>query len=408
MIRCEQVWLQFRRRMRQTLKSAALGLFNKDAESVDFWGLRDISFEVRKGEIMGVVGVNGSGKTTLLRILCGVLRPDRGRMAVDGRICPLLEVGTGFEPELSGRDNVFLNGAVLGIKKTDLQKCFDSIVDFAELDEFIDTPLKHYSSGMKMRLGFSIAIHGAPDVLLVDEALSVGDLAFQAKCLDAIARLKERGITTLFVSHTMDTVKHLCSSAIWLHQGEIRALGDVTTVVNGYLKESDQREKAQMERHWNQIRTTIDPRQKPLVVSVDTVRFLDKDRNPTIRFDPLDPLIAEIGYTAREKIKNPIFGIAIHRADGVHICGPNTRECEYEMECIEGRGVVEFSIRSLKLLSGVYLLTVGVFDADHVHAYDYRDRAFRFEVEYTPLKGQRGLVLMEYGWNLRPEGNLES
>ncbi len=387
-------------RLRQALKNTALQIFNKGTEAVDFWGLRDISFSVGKGEVMGVVGVNGSGKTSLLKVLGGVLRPDRGSVHLGGHVCPLLEVGTGFEKQLSGRDNIFLNGAVLGIKKSDLKARYNQIVEFAELENFIDTPLKHYSTGMRMRLGFAIAMHGNPEILLVDEVLAVGDLAFQKKCIDAINQLRGRGMTILFVSHTMDTIKHLCTSALWLHEGESKAQGDVDSVVEAYLKETDRREKEQMEKKWEPVsqQTSID---QP-VVCIHNVKFLDKNRKPVLYYRPFEEMIAAIHFTAQEKISRPIIGVAIHRADGVHICGPNTGECEYPLDCIEGDGMMEFRIPSLTLLSGIYYMTVGVFDTAHIHSYHYRDRAYRFEVEYTSIKGHRGLVAMVYEWNFIP------
>lgn len=399
MIKCRDVWVQYHREVRRTLKGATLEFFKSKKESTPFWGLREISFEVRKGEILGVVGVNGSGKTTLLKVLSRVLEPDRGQVQVNGRVCPLLELGTGFEPELSGAENVYLNAAILGIKKRDIQKRFQSIVEFAELQDFIDTPMKHYSSGMKMRLGFAVAIHGDPEVLLIDEGLAVGDLAFQKKCIDAILELKNKGITIVYVSHTMDSIKHLCNSAIWLHNGQMQAAGDVSTVVDGYLEASDKKEKQQMEDKWEKVQTVIDPEQKPRDVEVKEVAFLDGNRRPTNLYNPFDKMIVEIHFLARSKISNPIFGIAIHRLDGIHICGPNTRECEYPLDYIEGEGTVEFCIPSLRLLSGIYLFTVGIFDSAHIHSYDYKDRAFRFEVKRNNLKGHRGLVAMEYQWS---------
>ena len=401
MIQCRQVWVQYRRnvRLRHLLKKAALRLFNDEMETVDFWGLKNVSFEVGKGEVMGVVGVNGSGKSTLLKVLGGVLKPDRGTVETLGRVCPLLEVGTGFAPELSGRDNIFLNGAVLGIRKNDLKTCYDKIVEYTELEDFIDSPLKHYSTGMRMRLGFAIAMHAEPDVLLVDEVLAVGDASFQKKCIDSIAALRSQGVTILFVSHAMDTVKHLCTSALWLDHGELKAQGRVDDVVEAYFKDNDRRDKERMENKSNLPASEELTLEK--IVRIDRVEFLDKDRHSIERYQPLDEMIAAIHFTANEKIADPIFGVGIHRADGVHICGPNTGECEYRLDFIDGKGVMEFRVPSLKLLSGIYYMTVGIFDASHIHAYDYRDRVFRFEIEYSAMKGHRGLVAMDYEWNLR-------
>ena len=401
MIHCQQIWVQYRKnlRLRHTLKNTALSLFKSQIQTVDFWGLKNISFDVGQGEVIGVVGVNGSGKSTLLKVLGGVLKPDRGSVKTGGRVCPLLEVGTGFEPELSGSDNIFLNGAVLGIQKKDIKARYDRIVEFAELQEFIESPLKHYSTGMRMRLGFAIAMHSEPEVLLVDEVLAVGDTSFQKKCIDSIAELRSRGVTILFVSHSMDTVKHLCTSALWLDRGEAKAQGMVDDVVAAYLKDSDRKDKEIMRS--KQDLSTSRELEPEKIARIDRVEFLDKKRKPVETYRPLEEMIIAIHFSAREKIADPIFGVGIHRADGVHVCGPNTGECEYKLDHIEGDGIMEFRIPSLKLLSGVYHITVGLFDASHIHAFDYRDRAFRFEVEYCAMKGHRGLVAMDYEWNLR-------
>ena len=392
--------MQYRRtRLRHALKNKVLRLFGNQLETVDFWGLKEVTFEIGKGEVMGVVGVNGSGKSTLLKVLGGVLKPDRGSIKTRGRICPLLEVGTGFESGLSGGDNIFLNGAVLGIRKKEIKARYNRIVEFAGLEDFIDSPLKHYSTGMKMRLGFSIAMNADPEILLVDEVLAVGDASFQKKCIDCISELRSQGVTILFVSHSLDTVKHLCTSAIWLDQGEIKKNGMVDDVVAAYLKETDRRDKELMEK--KRELPEVRQREPAKVAEIDYVEFLDKCHNPVETYHPLDEMIVAIHFNAHEKITDPIFGVGVHRADGVHIFGPNTGECEYRIDYIEGVGIMEFRIPSLRLLSGVYFMTVGLFDSSHIHAYDYRDRAFRFEVTYSAMKGHRGLVAMDYEWNIR-------
>ena len=205
----------------------------------EFWALRDLSFEVQKGEILGVIGSNGSGKSTLLRLAARTVRPTRGRIVLRGNVAPLLELGAGFHPELSGQDNVYLNGGLLGMSRATISARFKEIVEFAELERFIDTPMKHYSSGMWIRLGFSVAAHSEADVFLIDEALAVGDEAFQRKCLARINDFRQRGKTILFVSHDLGQVAQMCDRALWLRQGQAQAIGPAGEVVAAYVEASE-------------------------------------------------------------------------------------------------------------------------------------------------------------------------
>src|SRR5262249_11287874 len=203
----------------------AVNVFRRRRTSEEFWALRDVSFAVEHGRSFGVIGENGSGKSTLLKIVAGILRPTQGSVRVDGRLAALLELGSGFHPDLTGRENIFLNASVLGFSRAEIERRLDSIVEFAELERFIDTPLKHYSSGMTVRLGFAVAINTDPDILITDEVLSVGDEAFQRKCMDRIDDLMRRGKTIIFVSHGLEQVRYVCTDAIWLDHGQVRAAG---------------------------------------------------------------------------------------------------------------------------------------------------------------------------------------
>ncbi len=200
-----------------------------------FWALSDISFEIESGESVGLIGNNGSGKSTCLKLMTRILRPTRGEVSVQGRVSGLLELGAGFHPELSGRDNIYLNGALMGLSRRDIERRVDEIIAFSELERFIDAQLKFYSSGMAMRLGFAIAVSVDADILLIDEVLAVGDQAFQAKCLERIRQIKEQGVTIVLVSHDLNVVRDLCDRAIWLHQGHLAGDGVSSTVVNDYL-----------------------------------------------------------------------------------------------------------------------------------------------------------------------------
>lgn len=225
-----------------TLKSFVVNtLRGKVLGKGEFWALKDVSFKVKKGETLGLIGPNGSGKTTLLKILAGIIYPTSGSIKVNGKVSTLFELGTGFHPELTGRENIFVNGAILGLSRREIKERFDQIVEFSELGQFLEMPLKHYSSGMLVRLGFSVAIHVEPQILLVDEVFAVGDISFQQKCLKVFNDYKEKGVTIVFVSHSLGTVREYCNRAIFLEKGVIRAIGNADKVVSAYEEFSQQK-----------------------------------------------------------------------------------------------------------------------------------------------------------------------
>ncbi|MGD9048430.1 MAG: ABC transporter ATP-binding protein, partial [Anaerolineae bacterium] len=209
--------------------------FRRTSSKEELWVLRDVSFEIEPGEMVGIVGENGAGKSTLLKLISRIINPTSGQIELEGRVAALLELGAGFHPDLTGRENVFLNGSILGFSKSEMIRIFDDIVGFSELERFVDVPIKHYSSGMRMRLGFSVAIHLQPNILLVDEVLAVGDQAFQHRCLDRINEMKQQGITIILVTHNLKEVQRMCDRAIWLDDGQIRVQGDVLDVIDRYV-----------------------------------------------------------------------------------------------------------------------------------------------------------------------------
>ena len=255
----------------------------------EFWALQDISFEVKQGEVLGIIGRNGAGKSTLLKILARVTYPTVGRASINGRVGSLLEVGTGFHPELTGWENIYLNGAVLGMKKAEIKRKFDDIVEFAEIEPFLDTPVKRYSSGMYMRLAFSIAAHFEPEILIVDEVLAVGDAAFQKKCLGKMGKVANEGRTVLFVSHNMVAIQSLCSQVIWLHQGRILEQGQPTHIVSNYLRTSD---SSQTEQAWND-RTTAPGNDK---VRLRHVCVRPEAGNPSDPMTMRTPIVMEFEF----------------------------------------------------------------------------------------------------------------
>lgn len=233
-IEFKSVSKKFRKGRKLFLKQALLDVFRPNKEE-DFWALKDINFKIKKGETVGIIGSNGSGKSTILKLIAGVLVPTEGAVEVNGRVGPLIELGAGFHPELTGRENIYLNGTILGLSKKEIDEKFNKIVTFSGIEDFIDTPVKHYSSGMYMRLGFSIAVHADPDILLIDEILAVGDLHFQQKCYDKLTKFQEEGMTIILISHSLDIVKHFCKRAILLEGGRIVKRGEIEEVAKKYL-----------------------------------------------------------------------------------------------------------------------------------------------------------------------------
>jgi len=281
----------------------------RDTEASEIWALRDVSFEVRRGEVIGIIGANGAGKSTLLKILSRVIKPTVGHAQIRGRLGSLLEVGTGFHPELTGRENTFMNGAILGMRKRDILRKFDEIVAFAEIEKFIDTPVKYYSSGMYVRLAFSVAAHLEPEILLVDEVLAVGDVAFQKRCLGRMGDVARQGRTVLFVSHNMGAVALLCNSAIVLERGRIQAIGDSQQAISKYLARSS--ERAQEVYNLEEQRR-LDPVSRPEVEFL-TLEF----EGISAKLVPADAdLSVRMKVRGNEAVSNFSFYLSILAADG--------------------------------------------------------------------------------------------
>jgi lipopolysaccharide transport system ATP-binding protein len=365
--------------------------------SEDFWSLRDITFDVDAGEAVGIVGPNGAGKSTTLKLISRIISPTSGRVTVKGKVTGLLELGAGFHPDLTGRENVYLYGAIMGINRKQVEERLDDIVAFAELEQFIDVPVKHYSSGMYMRLGFSTAVHSDVDVLLVDEVLAVGDQAFQAKCFARARELHEQGVTILFVSHDLDAVIRLCSRAIWLDKGQVRSVGAADDVIADYLDQVRQdrnvqgyQEPESLERRWGSGEAII-----------TDVIFMGEDGSERRIFRTGEPFLARIFYQAHEQVERPTFGVAIYRGDGAHVNGPNSFTDGYHISAIEGRGQMDYVIEALPLLSGRYEFTAAIYDCLSIHPYDHRHRAFTFEVQPGPMGAREGIVHIPSVWEHR-------
>lgn len=378
-----------------TLKEHAIRVLQRRIQFDDFWALHNVSAEVRQGEAVGIIGRNGAGKSTLLKVISRVLRPTQGRVWIRGRIAPLLEFGAGFHPELTGRENVFLNGALLGFSRADMQAKFQSIVDFAELAEFIDAPLRTYSSGMIARLGFAIATDVDPDILIVDEVLGVGDAEFQWKSADRINDFRKNGVTILLVSHDLDAVRNICAKSIWLDNGRVVEWGPTDQVVEAYLTRAAAREEARLVEQ--QQRSAVDRWGSGEVRIVD-VRFLNANGAICHTLASGSPMTARIRYHASQRIKKPMFGVAIYRSDGIHVNGPNTRFSNFDIDWIEGDGEVDYVIERLPLLEGSYDFSVSIYDYDGIHPYDHQHRVYKFLIQRGSMKERYGLIQIQAHW----------
>jgi ABC-type polysaccharide/polyol phosphate transport system ATPase subunit len=373
-----------------------------------YWVLQDVSFDVKQGEMVGIIGANGAGKSTLLKLISRIIEPSAGEITVNGRVSALLELGAGFHPDLTGRENIYLNGSILGLSKVEMNRIFDDILEFSEMERFIDVPVKHYSSGMYMRLGFSIAIHVRPDILLVDEVLAVGDQAFQFRCLDKINEMKREGTTIILVTHNQELVRNLCTRAIWLDESQIRAEGDVGHVLEQYVAHVRAADGRSLQKGRSGARDDSSwrwgSRQEAEIVQVE---LLDDQGQPRRSFETDETFVMRIYFEARERIERPQFGFALYHANGFHISGPNTVFSGLEIEAIEGEGYIDFVMEHLPLLEGTYLASACLYDYEGVHAYDYHHQAYTFRVRAnTAIREKYGSFLIQSSWRIGPMGFL--
>jgi ABC-type polysaccharide/polyol phosphate transport system ATPase subunit len=419
-----------RKKQFATLKSALLkGSLIRDLQPDEtFPALRGVSFSVPKGCTYGIIGQNGSGKSTLLKCVAGITRPNEGTVKVDGRISALIELGAGFHPEISGRENVFINGIMLGLTKREIHKRFDEIVEFAELQDFIDAPVKTYSSGMYMRLGFAVAINVDPDVLLIDEVLAVGDQAFTAKCLDKFAEFRRRNRTILLVTHSLDLVEKFCDRALWLKQGKTLAEGEPKRVVATYLIDVEKAEEAQLARadaaataHVAAAPPMTSPAAPPPpadVVStpadmfqategrwgsreleITEVTLLDAAGAPAHVFHSGDALEIRLRTRSHQPTNDFVFGIGLFNAEGVCCYGTNTNIEELEPAAISGDGEVRFQIARLDLVEGTYKIDVAAHRLDG-YPYDYHRLLYTFRVKSRTR--DVGIYRPEHHWQFTP------
>jgi ABC-type polysaccharide/polyol phosphate transport system ATPase subunit len=389
-----------------TLKSALLqrSILNDLRPADTFQALRDVSFTVPKGSTYGVIGRNGSGKSTALKVVAGITKATSGSVRVEGRVSALIELGAGFHPEISGRENVFINGIMLGLTRREVEHRFAEIVEFAELQDFIDAPVKTYSSGMYMRLGFAVAIHVDPDVLLVDEVLAVGDEGFTHKCLDKFAEFRRRGKTILIVTHSLAVVERFCDQAVWLDQGHPGAHGDPRRVIDAYLTSVEAGEeqllasaaKKAVAAESGPSRTAgsaaVDPEAPPDMfqavegrwgsreVEITEVTLLDGKGEPSFVFHSGEPMSVRVRARAPVPVDDFVFGVSLFNADGICCYGTNTYLEEMEPARLTGEVEVVFGIISLDLVEGTYQLDVAIHKRDGF-PYDYHRLLYTFRVK---------------------------
>ena len=381
-----------RYRLRSVGGSSLIGAltrpFKRRKAPVDdaFWALRDVNLKIPKGATVGVVGPNGSGKSSLLGLLAGTISPTEGTVLTQGRISSLLELGAGFHPELSGVENIYLNAALLGIPREDVRRRLDQIVDFAGLRDFINMPVKHYSSGMYVRLGFAVAVELDPELLLIDEVLAVGDMAFQMRCFDRIRDLQKRGKTLLLVSHDLTAVEHHCDDVKLIHQGRLVAEGRPADVILTYLRTYMARiGMLNVEEHGTRDMEFVE------------VAMRDAGGKETAEFVTGETLFVDIRYRAKIRIENPVFGFSIKTGGGYYLFGTNSDIMKTTVGVVEpGEGTMRLTIRPLRLGEGKYFLSLAMHSLDHKTQFHRREDWYPFSV--TSTSTAMGVLHLDCEW----------
>lgn len=384
----------------RSLQDLFIRLFRRrQSSSDDFWPLRDLSLTVNPGDCIGVIGPNGSGKSTLLKIITGILPPTHGDVIVRGRVSSLLELGAGFQSDLTGRENIYLNGSIYGLSRAEMTQRLDRIIEYAGLGDFIDTPVKHYSSGMYVRLGFAVAIHTDPDLLLVDEVLAVGDVVFQNRCMESIYNFRHQGGTLLLVSHDLGTIQSLCNRALWIDNGLVAAEGAPADVVMAYKQHMAEVEEAQK---GNSHAEGVPDGQRwgTRELEITHVELCSGSGQPRTTFNTGEPLTIRIHFRCAQSVERPVFGFGISHQNGTYLFGPNTKFADLQIDRLDGSGVISYTIPELPLLEGQYAVTVAAINEADTVTYDYHDRAYNFRVAYSPLRAGYGMVQLRGEWQL--------
>jgi ABC-2 type transport system ATP-binding protein len=357
----------------------------------EFWALEGISFEIPKGSTFGIIGSNGSGKSTLLKCLTGILSPDRGNIKINGKVAAMLELGAGFHPELSGRENIFLNGAILGISTKEIERNFQSIIDFSGLEHFIDTPVKNYSSGMVVRLGFAIAISVEPEILIIDEVLAVGDAEFQQKCLEKIEDFRKSGRTIVLVSHGLADIARICDTVAWIEKGSLRELGPAVEVIDHYNNATHQAKPSgdgQLGQRWGSGEIEINDIQLHNSAGVESHALLAGE-------------CLSISFSLHSKIRleNVSIGVKLSHLHGQELWSTSSNKQSVQLPIIQELQKINIQLVDPPLLDGTYELTLSISDLSEVHVYDHIEKGVRFDVHQQHITDS-GLIKIESQWKI--------
>lgn len=396
---------------RTTLQDRITGLLRPRTKGEAFWALQDVSFDVEAGESLGLIGHNGAGKSTALKLMTRILEPTSGEVQMRGRVAALLELGSGFHPDLSGRENVFLYGSLMGFGRREMQQRLDAITDFADIGNFFDTEVKHYSSGMYTRLAFAVATEVDPEILITDEVLAVGDESFQRRCLERIYRFRRMGKTIVFVSHALEVVRTLCDTGVWLDKGMARSVGPASAIIDEYLADVNRRERERLEKlrgAFDDADSTAEQtddsaddaasRYGSREIEIIDVELLNDAGRPRSVFQTLETVVVRIHYNAHESVAWPVFGVALYHGNGLWLTGPNTAFDGVDIPQVSGPGYVDYIIPTLPLLTGRYDLSVAVYDETMLHPYDYHDRRYQLMVQSRGLRERYGTLTLQGQW----------
>jgi len=365
----------------------------------EFWALRNVSLEVTPGEAFGLIGHNGSGKSTLLRLMARIHQPTTGKVRTNGRVSALLELGAGFHPELSGRENIYLNGAILGLSKRQLDSVFDEVVEFAGLQSFIDSPVKVYSSGMYVRLGFSVAVHVRPDILMIDEIIAVGDEEFQRRCFDHLFKLRREGVTIVLVSHLLSIMQNMCDRVAWLDHGRLQGIGTGADMVRGYLETVNDAEEQRLEQEAHGVGGANGAhRHGTREIEITGVEVLGPDGAPALMPESGSPVTFRVHYHAHEEIENPRFGISFESENGVLLSDRTTANDGVVTGRVIGTGHLDCTVDALPFGPGVVLISVGVTDEHQMHTFDHLYQGRELHIRQSAGDDSTSLVRLRGRW----------
>jgi len=372
-----EVWKKFQKgekfdSLRDSIPNFFKNLTHKNENTAlgqqEFWAVKDVNFNIPQGSVVGVMGPNGAGKSTILKLLSGIMSPTKGKMTINGRLSALIEVTAGFHPELTGRENVYLNGTILGMKRREIDRKFDEIVAFSEVEDFIDTPVKRYSSGMYSRLGFSVAVHMDPEIFIVDEVLSVGDIAFQSKCAQKMREILSGGATILLVSHQISLIQSLCKRVLLLNHGELIKDGPTDEIIPYYqnitFKKNEEEFRHKVKAEQGKVKVKQD-----LLVEITSVDLYGKDLKLKEEFAAGEDFEIKIDYDIKQEIDDPIVIVEIIRSDSLLCCSLNSKESGLSLGRVLGRASIRVIFKELNLAPGIYLTKVSFWEKDMIHPY---------------------------------------